>query len=602
MIEFYAPWCGHCKALKGDYTKLGEKFGGIVNIGAIDCDSAGNKNVCGRFGIQGFPTLKVLVPEDGYKKAIDYQGARSLAGMSNFVLNYLKPQVTKLTASNEVAFLDHSLDKVILFTDKTKSTHLFSSLSAKFKGRLAFGEVHKNEATLLEKYEISKFPTLLVVSKGEKIMFSGKTTVKDLVQFLSPFAGVQVEEGSENRESRAEESFVIQLTDKNFDDLVLGSKVPWIIEFFAPWCGHCKNLAPHWESAAKSWKGSVKFGAVDCTVNQNLARLFSIQGYPTIKAFRGIDGHSKRGYNNAVDYNGERTAHAISTFAGSLITDIVTVVTYEQLDVFVQARTTGSKVVLFSAKAAVPDLFKSLALELQGMWDFGVVLRANAEMVKAATQGATSNLPAIFVFVQKDGAIQSLLYNGPISRDAILQFLNSFTQQETQSNSERIIPDSVDAGLIHLNSPQVFNDQCVSKLGLCLIAFPVVAENSKWGSDSDWEENRFFHDVLSKVAESAKLKRMVRVLWSDRLIQQQAYSHFRLPDDGSVALVVLHAGKKRAVQFIGSFDEESIVEFVDDVLRGKISTFGIDSLPVFIDESESCDEDMCTEDGHAQIK
>ena len=48
---------------------------------------------------------------------------------------------------------------------------------------------------------------------------------------------------------------VIKLTQDNFETEVLKSPDLWIVEFFAPWCGHCKNLAPEYEKAAKSLKG-----------------------------------------------------------------------------------------------------------------------------------------------------------------------------------------------------------------------------------------------------------------------------------------------------------------------------------------------------------
>ena len=69
---------------------------------------------------------------------------------------------------------------------------------------------------------------------------------------------------------------VIELTDANFDSLVFGSDDLWLVEFFAPWCGHCKNLAPEWTKAATALKGKVKVAAVDATVNSAIASRFGV--------------------------------------------------------------------------------------------------------------------------------------------------------------------------------------------------------------------------------------------------------------------------------------------------------------------------------------
>ena len=59
---------------------------------------------------------------------------------------------------------------------------------------------------------------------------------------------------------------VVELTTSNFKSEVLDDKDSmWLLEFYAPWCGHCKQLAPSWELAAKQLKGVVKLGAVDMT-------------------------------------------------------------------------------------------------------------------------------------------------------------------------------------------------------------------------------------------------------------------------------------------------------------------------------------------------
>lgn len=58
---------------------------------------------------------------------------------------------------------------------------------------------------------------------------------------------------------------VVELTQGNFNQLVLQSNDLWLVEFYAPWCGHCKSLAPEYQKAAKALKGIIKIGAVDMT-------------------------------------------------------------------------------------------------------------------------------------------------------------------------------------------------------------------------------------------------------------------------------------------------------------------------------------------------
>ena len=78
---------------------------------------------------------------------------------------------------------------------------------------------------------------------------------------------------------------VYVLEESNFDKLVLQSKDIWMLEFYAPWCGHCKALQPEWDAAATAMKGQVKFGKIDATVHTNLAQRYGVKGYPTLKAF-----------------------------------------------------------------------------------------------------------------------------------------------------------------------------------------------------------------------------------------------------------------------------------------------------------------------------
>jgi protein disulfide-isomerase A6 len=106
-------------------------------------------------------------------------------------------------------------------------------------------------------------------------------------------------------------SNVVELTPDNFDDVVDGSKAAFV-EFFAPWCGHCKKLAPDYEIVADAFakiKEAV-VAKVDCDANNELCKKYDVSGYPTLKFF-------PKGSTTPEDYNGGRTPDAIVAFINS---------------------------------------------------------------------------------------------------------------------------------------------------------------------------------------------------------------------------------------------------------------------------------------------
>jgi len=137
-------------------------FQGIVKVAAIDADKY--PSFAGRYGVQGFPTVKIFVDKN---KPQDFTGDRTAVGITDEVTKAIK-----------------------------------NAISANLQG-VPYGS-----------------------SKSSKKSSSGDD--------------------------------VVELTDSNFDKLVLNSDDIWLVEFFAPWCGHCKNLAPHWAAAASELKGKVK--------------------------------------------------------------------------------------------------------------------------------------------------------------------------------------------------------------------------------------------------------------------------------------------------------------------------------------------------------
>jgi protein disulfide-isomerase A6 len=105
-------------------------------------------------------------------------------------------------------------------------------------------------------------------------------------------------------------SAVLDLIPKNFDKVVLQSGKPTLVEFFAPWCGHCKTLAPVYEELAQAFEfasDKVQIAKVDADAEKDLGKKFGVQGFPTLKWFDGTS-------DVPVDYNGGRDFDSLASF------------------------------------------------------------------------------------------------------------------------------------------------------------------------------------------------------------------------------------------------------------------------------------------------
>jgi thioredoxin domain-containing protein 5 len=200
MVKFYAPWCGHCKRLAPTWDEFGEKAQGF-GVAKVDCTQHGP--LCQRFGVRGYPTLKLFV--DG--KPTDYSGARSLEAFQEFVQKHAGDKLGATQSKTEEAADEHTAE-------------------------------------------------------------------------------------------------VIAATADDFDEVVKNGK--WLVKFYAPWCGHCKRLAPLWDELPSHANGRFGVAKVDCTQHNALCQKYDVRGYPTIKYFNNGEF--------AKDYSGQRTADGFVSF------------------------------------------------------------------------------------------------------------------------------------------------------------------------------------------------------------------------------------------------------------------------------------------------
>lgn len=214
IVEFFAPWCGHCKSLAPEYENAAKALKGIIKLGAVDMTT--DQSVGSKYNINGYPTLKFF--GDNKKSPIDYDAERTAKGLVNFSIKQL------------------------------------------------------------EKIALKRI--------------GGKPEPK------------KEQPKKEQEKNDSDDGDVVVLTESNFESMVFESEDIWFVEFYAPWCGHCKKLAPEWAEAATSLKGQVKLGKVDATEEKSLASKYGINGYPTIKIFTP-------GNKSPEDYSGGRDASSI---------------------------------------------------------------------------------------------------------------------------------------------------------------------------------------------------------------------------------------------------------------------------------------------------
>ncbi|XP_064537451.1 protein disulfide-isomerase A6 homolog [Drosophila montana] len=201
----------------------------------------------------------------------------------------------------------------------------YKRLAKALRGVIKLGAVNSERHTeLTAKYEIRGFPLIKIfgADKQKPTDFFGPRTAQAMAELavaevkkkVKAAFGERLDVATDAaRNSVCSASEVTELRADNFDRLVLNSADIWLVEFYTPWCPHCKNLAATWIEAARELKGKIKLGALDASANKHKAAEHNVRSYPTIKYF---PAQSKQPAD-AVVYTGQRTAAAIVSWANS---------------------------------------------------------------------------------------------------------------------------------------------------------------------------------------------------------------------------------------------------------------------------------------------
>lgn len=435
LVEFFAPWCGHCKRLAPEYEVAATALKRDDNpVALIKVDCTVETKVCGKYGVSGYPTLKIF---KGGEVASDYQGPREADGIIKYMRTKAGPSSKNLEnvamAEKFLSNSEHSIvgffkksdsafltefkkladqlaenyrfayssnpdvlakygheDKVVIYqpprlqvkllpnenvytggakVNEMKSFiekelhglvgHRTMSNVAQFKGPIVVvnfdvdyirdvkgsnyvrnrvikvAQKLKAEGLNVKfaisnadefKQEMAEFGfehetgQKLILARGannEKYKFDGEYNVANLEKFARDLAAGSLEEHLKSEPiPEPNDEAVVTVVAKNFNEIVNDAEKDVLMEFYAPWCGHCKTLAPVYEEAAQKLKKekSVVLAKMDATANDVPAN-FDVKGFPTLYYV------PKGNKQNPMKYESGRDVDSIVKFLAEKSTD-----------------------------------------------------------------------------------------------------------------------------------------------------------------------------------------------------------------------------------------------------------------------------------------
>lgn len=390
LVEFYAPWCGHCKKLAPEYAAAAQVLATQdPPMFVAKVDSTENSAISERFGVKGFPTLhwfvngerqdytggrekdtiiswinkktgpasnelncadlksktadgrnfvyfgtsfdgedfnaflKVAQQTENYsfyhnaeescatehgvafpgaavfrnfdEHVVPFTGAFTAEDITNFITVKSQARFITFTEDTIEPIFGNKRSALILFTEETDSDaqKTFFEAANELEGEILFvqsGVTDGIQSRLAEFVGVEKadLPTVRLIDPAEnlrKFVYSGDAAtinVEQIKTFVNDFKTDKLEVHLKSEEIPETQGAVTKLVGKQWAQIVTDTSKDVLVEYYAPWCGHCKKLAPIWEELGEYVKDveDLVIAQFDATANE--VDGLEVRGYPTL--------------------------------------------------------------------------------------------------------------------------------------------------------------------------------------------------------------------------------------------------------------------------------------------------------------------------------
>lgn len=278
FVDFFAPWCPPCMRLLPEFRKASKSYGQKIFFGTVDCTI--HSDLCRDYNIRSYPTTIF------YNESVPhhYDGNHFAQDMVEFIEDTLHPPVEQLTPANfEKNVLQRASNEIWVVDffapwcgPCQQLAPEWRKLSKMFKSHenVHIAEVNcKKYRRLCQDQGVNSYPTMRLYPLSRSDSYMNYNGWHRDVDSLHAWV-------FENLPSK-----VTRLGYNNFYTKVMNSQTPWIIDFYASWCGHCQIFKPQFEIVAEKLDGIVHAGKVDCEQEFELCQEYGISAYPTVRLF-----------------------------------------------------------------------------------------------------------------------------------------------------------------------------------------------------------------------------------------------------------------------------------------------------------------------------